>query len=81
MEKKLMKNLKNGLNIYQILKSVPELLDVVHVEIVTKEGGSYASSPISIDEALSADGRYVIPPSDTIFEFKYPESDIVGTIE
>ena len=67
-------------DIYQILKSVPDLLDVVKAKIVIKSGGGYADSPISIEESLSADGRFVLPPSDAIFEIKYPDSDIIGTI-
>jgi len=67
-------------DIYQILKSVPDLLDVVKAKVVLKGGGSYADSPISIEEALSADGRFVIPPTNTIFEIKFPDKDIGGTI-
>ena len=67
-------------DVYQTLKSVPDLMDVIDVDIVVKNGAEYADSPISIEEVLSADGRYVIPPPDTIFEIKFPNSDIVGTI-
>ena len=67
-------------DVYQILKTVSDLLDVVEVDIVVKTGALYADSPISIEEAKSADGRYITPPSDTIFEIKFPDSDIVGTI-
>jgi len=68
-------------DIYQILKSVPDLLDVVEVELKVQTGALYADSPISIDDALSADGRFLFPPADTIFEIKYPDSDIGGTVE
>ena len=68
-------------DIYQVLKSVPNLLDVVDVKLKIKTGANYADSPISIGEALSADGRFLFPPSDTIFEIKYPDSDIGGTIQ
>jgi hypothetical protein len=67
-------------DVYQILKSVPDLMDVIDVDITVKTGAAYADSPISIEEAMSADGRYVIPPADTIFEIKFPNSDIAGTI-
>jgi len=67
-------------DVYQTLKSVPDLMDVIDVDIVVKHGAAYADSPINIEEAMSADGRYVIPPVDTIFEIKFPNSDIVGTI-
>ena len=68
-------------DIYQVLKSVPNLLDVIHVELEIKNGTNYADSPISIDEALSSDGRFLFPPSDTIFEIKYPDLDIGGTVQ
>jgi len=67
-------------DIYQVLKSVSDLLDVVEVDVVSKAGALYADSPISIEEAKSADGRYITPPSDTIFEIKFPDSDIGGTV-
>jgi len=67
-------------DIYQVLKSVSDLLDVVEVDVVSKSGALYADSPISIEEAKSADGRYITPPSDTIFEIKFPDSDIGGTV-
>ena len=68
-------------DVYQTLKSVPNLMDVISVKIVVKNGGSYADSPIKIEDVISADGRYVVPPSDTIFEIKFPNADITGTIE
>jgi len=67
-------------DVYQTLKSVPDLMDVVDVNITVKNGATYSSSPIDIEEAMSADGRYVNAPIDTVFEIKYPNSDIVGTI-
>tara|TARA_R110000824_G_scaffold67377_5_gene174510 strand:+ start:40267 stop:42063 length:1797 start_codon:yes stop_codon:yes gene_type:complete len=68
-------------DIYQILKSVPDLLDVVSVNLTIKSGTGYADSPITIEESLSADGRFLIPAVDTIFEIKYPDSDIGGTVQ
>ena len=67
-------------DIYQVLKSVPDLLDVVDVKLEVKIGDIYADSPISIEDALSADGRFLFPPTDTIFEIKYPDSDVGGTV-
>jgi hypothetical protein len=67
-------------DIYQILKSIPDLLDVVDVKLKVKVGDGYADAPISIEEALSPDGRFLFPPTDTIFEIKYPDLDIGGTV-
>ena len=68
-------------DIYQILKSIPNMMDVIDVKLKVKSGAAYADSPISIDDALSADGRFLFPPPDTIFEIKYPDLDIGGTVE
>jgi hypothetical protein len=67
-------------DIYQILKSVPDIMDVTDVQLKVKTGSLYADSPLSIEDALSADGRFLFPPTDTIFEVKYPDSDIGGSI-
>ena len=67
-------------DIYQILKTVPNLMDVIDVQITLKTGASYADSPINIEEAMSADGRFIIAPVDTVFEVKFPNADIAGTI-
>jgi hypothetical protein len=67
-------------DVYQTLKTVPDLMDVIDVNVTIKSGASYADSPINIEDAMSADGRYVLAPSDTIFEVKFPNADIAGTI-
>ena len=67
-------------DVYQTLKTVPNLMDVIDVQITLKTGASYADSPINIEEAMSADGRFIIAPADTIFEVKFPNADIAGTI-
>jgi len=68
-------------DIYQILKSIPDLMDVVDVKMKVMTGDGYADAPISIEEALSPDGRFLFPPTDTIFEIKYPDLDIGGTVQ
>ena len=68
-------------DVYQTLKSVNDLMDVISVNIDIKTGTNYASPAISIGEAKSSDGRYIIAPMDTVFEIKYPNQDIKGTIK
>ena len=67
-------------DILRILKNVDGLLDVVHLEIVRKIGPSYSTGIFNIDQMTTSDGRTVIAPSDVVFEVKFPDSDIVGTI-
>ena len=68
-------------DIYSVLKSVSSVLDVVSVDVYIKDGAKYSDAGIDILKIKSADGRFVTPPSDTVFEIKFPNTDIVGTIK
>jgi hypothetical protein len=67
-------------DVYDALKEVPGILDVVSVKIVTKDTVNYSGSSININDNMSPDGTYIIAPKNAIFEIKYPEVDIVGKI-
>lgn len=66
--------------IYKTLNSIPEVIDAKKVKIVLKNGTGYASSGFDIYANLSKDGDYIICPKDHIFEVKYLETDIVGSV-
>jgi hypothetical protein len=68
-------------DVYKALKKEPGVLDVVSVNIVPKFGGLYSDYTINIQQSLSPDGRYVIIPENSIFEIKFPDLDIKGTIK
>lgn len=68
-------------DIFGILKNVGTILDVTNVELFIKTGDNYADAPFSVEEFLNADGTMLTPPSDCIFELKFPTSDILGTIK
>lgn len=68
-------------DILRILKNVDGLLDVVELKIVRKTGSSYSTAIFNIDQMTTSDGRIIVAPSDVIFEIKFPDSDIVGTIK
>lgn len=68
-------------DIFGTLKNVGTVLDVTNVEFFIKTGDNYADAPFSIEEFLNADGTMLIPPNDCIFELKFPNSDILGTIK
>ena len=67
-------------DIWRGLTQSPEIMDVISVEIVAKEGGLYSDYSFNIFDAKTADGRLLIAPPDTVFEIKYPATDIVGTV-
>ena len=68
-------------DVFGVLKNVGSILDVTNVELFIKTGENYADAPFSIDQFLNADGTMLVPPSDCIFELKFPTSDILGTIK
>ena len=68
-------------DIFQALKEVDGLLDVVKLNIVRKSGSAYSSADFDLDMYTTPDGRMVLAPEDIIFEIKFPDSDIRGTIK
>tara|TARA_Y100000034_G_C6887847_1_gene407869 strand:- start:105 stop:1904 length:1800 start_codon:yes stop_codon:yes gene_type:complete len=67
-------------DIYQELKGVTGVLDVVKVKLVNKTGSSYSSVVFDINKNLSSDGDHLVIPKNAIVEFKYPSIDITGKI-
>jgi phage-related baseplate assembly protein len=67
-------------DIYEALKAVTGVLDVVKVKLINKSGGSYSGVEININQNLSPDGSYLIVPKNAILELKYPDVDIKGKI-
>ena len=66
--------------IYEELKNVNGVLDVVKVKLNNKVGGSYADTILQINTNLSADGSYLMVPNNGIVEIKYPTQDIRGKV-
>lgn len=62
------------------LQSVSSIADVKKVTIFNRVGGVYSDISFDVDVNKSADGRYVMIPEDQIFEIKYPNADIIGTV-
>lgn len=68
-------------DVFKSLKDVRGVLDVIDVRLVNKTGGLYSSVSIDIDQSMSIDGRKLEIPNYYIWEIKYPNSDIRGTIK
>lgn len=67
-------------DIFVSLRKVQEILDVVSVKVVQKEGDKYSSTIFNIEKNMSADKRYINVPLNVVMELRYPDSDIKGTI-
>tara|TARA_B100000131_G_scaffold52352_1_gene47050 strand:- start:7480 stop:9276 length:1797 start_codon:yes stop_codon:yes gene_type:complete len=67
-------------DIYSVLKDVPDVLDVLNVQAIPKNGLGYSQAEIDINENTSPDGDHVVIPKNAIVEVKFPEVDIVGKV-
>ena len=65
---------------FKALKDIDEVLDVVDISLVNKSGAPYSELSFDVDANTSPDGRVITPPRVAVFELKYPEVDIRGTI-
>ena len=67
-------------DIYRELQKVKGILDVYSVEIVEKTGGLYSNSNYDVYGNLSSDGNMIAANERIIFELKFPNVDIKGSI-
>ena len=66
--------------IYDVLNNLEEIVDVTSVKITNQSGGLYSDEMLNLKEYISADGRILYAPENTIYELKYSNLDIKGTI-
>jgi hypothetical protein len=67
--------------IYDRLNNLDEIIDVTNVKITNQSGGLYSDETLNIEQYISADGRILYAPENAIYELKYPNADIKGTIK
>ena len=67
--------------VYSRLNKLDGIVDVSRVKITHKSGGNYSSQAFNIDDSYTDDGRYLIAPDNVIFEIKFPQNDIKGSIK
>ena len=68
-------------SIYDKLNNLDEIVDVTNVEITNETGGLYSDDSVDIKHYVSADGRILYSPENAVYELKYPNLDIKGTIK
>jgi hypothetical protein len=66
--------------IYQTLNKLDSITDVISVDIGPVSGGIYSSTSVNFSSILSSDGTYYKAPKNCIFELRYPNNDIKGSI-
>jgi hypothetical protein len=68
-------------DIYRTLNRVMGVADTTNVKIVQKVGPTYSQVHYNIEYFTSPDGRYIAMPENGVFEIKFPDIDIKGTIK
>jgi|TARA_Y100000310_G_C19993828_1_gene495320 hypothetical protein len=67
--------------VFNTLKNVNGVLDVLNVRIIPKTGGVHSDAHYDFNRNTSPDGRLLQVPNNVILEIKYPKSDIKGAIK
>ena len=67
-------------DIYRLLNQVEGVSDTIDVTMVRKTSAAHSSVDFNVERALSFDGRYLVPPEDAVFEIRYLDTDIKGTV-
>ena len=67
-------------DVYNVLRKLDDVVDVVSVTVEKKAGGDYTDNYFNVESNTSADGRYIACPLNAIFEIRFPSSDIFGSI-
>jgi hypothetical protein len=67
-------------DVYKTLQRTPGVIDVLDVKLLQKQGGNYSRTSFDFDANLSNDGRQLNAETNSIFELKYPSSDVVGSV-
>jgi len=67
-------------DVFKTLQDVEGIIDVVSVTVEGRSGGIYSEVEYDFDQHMSNDGRFISADSNIVFELKYPNVDIVGSI-
>ena len=67
-------------DVFRELKDVDGVLDVTEVFAKNLVGGLYSNSDFSISDSISVDGRSILQGEDQVFEIKYFDRDLIGTV-
>lgn len=66
--------------IYQTINRVQGVVDTLKVTPLIKQTANYSNLGLEINEILSKDGTFLKCPKNCVFEVKFPDQDLKGTI-
>jgi hypothetical protein len=66
--------------IYQTINRVQGVVDTVKVKALIKQSANYSNLGLELNDILSKDGTFLKCPKNCVFEIKFPDQDLKGTI-
>jgi hypothetical protein len=67
--------------LYKVLNNVPGVVDTFKIDLYQKTGDEYSDTYYNIRQNISPDGRYVVIPKNVIYEIKFLDDDIRGSVK
>ena len=67
--------------LFQLINNVPGVIDTKKIVFSVKNTAGYSTININVDDLYSEDGSYLIAPKNVVFEIKYPNTDIRGSVQ
>jgi len=68
------------LDFYKVLQKVEGVVDVLDVELSNVTGGSYSDVSYNFNQNLSANAQRIQALNNVVFELKFPNVDIKGSV-
>ena len=68
-------------DLYSLINNTTGVVDATFVSVFQKTGVGYSTTVFNVKNYTTPDGRFVRAPKNVIFEVKYPETDIEGTVK
>jgi len=68
-------------DMYSLINNTAGVIDATFVDVYQKTGTGYSSTVFNVKNYTTSDGRFVKAPKNVIFEIKYLDTDIEGTVK
>jgi phage-related baseplate assembly protein len=66
--------------LYQTINRVQGVVDTIKVQPIIKNSANYSNLGLIVDDILSKDGTYLKCPKNCVFEIKFLDEDLKGTV-
>jgi len=67
-------------DLYSLINRTQGVIDAIFVEVFQQTGPGYATTKFNVKNNTTPDGRMIIAPKNVVFEVKFPQRDIKGTL-